>query len=66
LNSAGRPAGTIAAAAFLESSVGNYPWAHIDIAWVDIEPSGQPYIPKGPTGIGLRLLVEVLLQWKKM
>ncbi len=66
LNSAGRPAGTIAAAAFLENSVGDYPWAHIDIAWVDIEPSGQPYIPKGPTGIGLRLLVEVLLNWKKI
>lgn len=65
-NSGGKPAGTIAAAAFLENFVGDWPWAHIDIAYVDNEPSGKPYIPKGLTGIGLRLLVEVLRSWRKL
>jgi leucyl aminopeptidase len=63
-NSAGKPAGTITAAAFLENFVGKWPWAHIDIAYVDVEHSGRPYIPKGHTGIGLRLLVKLLIDWK--
>lgn len=66
VNSGGKPAGTIAAGAFLEYFIGDWPWAHIDIAYVDLEPSGKPYIPKGATGFGVRLLVEVLSNWKKV
>ena len=66
VNSGGRPAGTIAAAAFLENFIGDWPWAHIDIAYVDAEPSGKPYVPKGATGFGLRLLIEVISNWKKL
>lgn len=66
VNSGGRPAGTICAGAFLEYFIGDYPWAHIDIAYVDIEPRGSAYIPKGITGIGMRLLVDVLMNWKKL
>jgi len=66
INSAGRPAGTIAASAFLENFVANWPWVHIDIAYVDLEPKGKPYTPKGPTGFGLRLLIELLSHWKKL
>ena len=66
VNSGGRPAGTIAAAAFLENFIGNWPWAHVDIASVDAETSDKPYIPKGATGFGLRLLIEVLSNWKKL
>lgn len=65
-NSGGRPAGTIAAAAFLENFVGKWPWAHVDIAYVDVEPAGRPYVPKGTTGFGLRLLIEVLSNWKRL
>jgi leucyl aminopeptidase len=65
-NSGGKPAGTAAAGAFLENFVGAWPWAHIDIAYVDIEPNGRAYIPKGPTGIGLRLIVELLTRWTKL
>ncbi|HVP06483.1 MAG TPA: leucyl aminopeptidase, partial [Candidatus Acidoferrum sp.] len=64
VNSGGRPAGTMTAAAFLENFIGDWPWAHIDIAYVDLEPKGKPYIPRGATGIGLRLLVELLSSWK--
>ncbi len=66
VNSGGRPAGTIAAAAFLENFVGDWPWAHIDIAWMDMEYQGKPYTPKGATGFGVRLLTEMLSNWKKM
>jgi leucyl aminopeptidase len=66
VNSGGRPAGTIAAAAFLENFIGEWPWAHIDIAYVDLEPSGKPYTPKGATGFGVRLLTDLLSNWKKL
>jgi len=66
VNSGGRPAGTAAAGAFLEYFVGDWPWAHIDLAYVDLEPKGRPYVPKGATGFGLRLLIEVLSRWRKL
>lgn len=65
-NSGGPYSGTITASAFLENFIGSWPWAHIDIACVDIEKKGRPYIPKGQTGNGLRLLVELLSNWKKV
>ena len=65
-NSAGKYAGTITATAFLERFIGDWPWIHIDIASVDQEPKGKPYMPKGTTGFGLRLLIEVLTNWKKI
>ncbi len=65
-NSAGSYSGTITASAFLENFIGPWPWAHIDIACVDIEKKGRPYIPKGQTGVGLRLLIELLSNWKKV
>ncbi len=65
-NSGGRPAGTITAGAFLENFIGDWPWLHVDIAYVDQEPSGKAYVPKGITGIGMRLLVNTLQNWKKV
>ncbi len=56
-------AGTITGAAFLKEFV-DYPWVHLDIAsraWAEKE---LPYIPKGATGIGVRLLVDFLRNWK--
>ncbi|MFH1686180.1 MAG: leucyl aminopeptidase [bacterium] len=65
-NSGGRPAATMTAAAFLENFIGDWPWAHIDIAYVDVEPKGRPYTPKGQTGIGMRLLLQLVVDWKKL
>jgi leucyl aminopeptidase len=59
----GRAAGTIAGAAFLVKFVDGYPWVHLDIAgtaWADRE---QAYKPKGGTGVGVRLLTQMLLDW---
>ena len=66
VNSAGKAAGTATAAAFLEKFIGDWPWAHIDIAYVDIEKTESPYIPKGTTGKGVRLLIDLLSNWKKL
>ena len=65
-NSGGKYAGTIAASAFLENFIGDWPWLHIDIASVDQEPKGRPYIPVGTTGFGLRTIVEMLSNWRKL
>jgi leucyl aminopeptidase len=64
-NSGGKAAGTATAAAFLENFIGDWPWAHVDIAYVDVELKGRPYIPRGTTGIGARLLLQVLTDWRK-
>jgi len=63
-NAAGRQGGAITAAAFLNAFVGDYPWAHLDIAgtaWTDSKP--KAYQPKGATGVGVRLLVQALRNW---
>lgn len=63
-NVGGRPAGTITGGAFLKKFVGEYPWVHLDIAgpvWTDKD---KPYIPKGATGVGVRLVVQLLRDWK--
>ncbi|HUR35184.1 MAG TPA: leucyl aminopeptidase [Vicinamibacterales bacterium] len=59
INSAGRMASSVTAAMFLKEFTGGLPWAHIDIAgtsWADDE---KPYLPKGPTGVGVRTLIEL-------
>jgi len=61
-NAGGREAGTIQGAIFLSKFVKDCPWVHLDIAgtaWIDKD---KPYHPRGATGIGVRLLVQVLRQ----
>jgi len=64
-NVGGRWAGAITAAWFLKKFVGNYKWAHLDIAGTAILEEPQDYAPKGGSGVGVRLLVEFLRNWKK-
>jgi leucyl aminopeptidase len=59
-NSAGRMAGTITAAAFLSKFVGNYPWVHLDIAGPAWATKDKAYIPRGASGVTVRLLMEYL------
>ncbi|MEN6320611.1 MAG: leucyl aminopeptidase [Syntrophaceae bacterium] len=62
-NTGGRPGGAITAAAFLSKFVGNYPWVHLDIAGPAWLTKDKPYIPKGASGVGVRLLVHFLKNW---
>jgi len=59
-NSGGRSGSLSSSAYFLKEFAGETPWVHLDIAgtaWID---KGKPYIPKGATGIGVRLLLSFL------
>ncbi|MGI8632926.1 MAG: leucyl aminopeptidase family protein [Solirubrobacterales bacterium] len=53
-----RKAGTIWAGAFLRHFVGDTPWAHLDIAGTAWD-TGRPEVGSGPSGFGVRLLVEL-------
>jgi leucyl aminopeptidase len=64
-NHGGRPGGAITAAAFLSKFVGNYPWVHLDIAGPAWLTKDKPYIPKGASGVGVRLMVQFLRHWQK-
>jgi leucyl aminopeptidase len=54
----GRKAGTIVGATFLSNFVADVPWVHLDIAGSAWE-LGRAYAPKGASGYGVRLLVEL-------
>lgn len=72
VNAGEREAHPIQGAAFLSHFVGSdaptrlptIPWAHFDIAGVADARKDTPLYPKGPTGYGVRLTVELLSQWK--
>jgi leucyl aminopeptidase len=60
VNAGGRWGGASCAAAFLKEFAEDTPWLHLDIAgtaWMD-DP--KPWIAKGPSGIALRTLVELV------
>ncbi len=56
-------AGTITAGAFLKEFVDDSKWAHIDIAGTAWGFTDKSYIPKGPSGIGVRLLLDLIRSW---
>ncbi len=63
-NIGGRWGGAITAAVFLKEFAEATPWAHLDIAgtaWLD---DAKPFLAKGPTGIPVRTLVRLALEWK--
>ncbi len=53
-------AGSITAAAFLKEFAGETKWAHLDIAAVDSVKWAHPYLEKGASGTGVRLVVRTL------
>ena len=58
--------GTITAAHFLKNFVPKEtPWAHLDIAGVAWGNFKSAYIPSGPSGFGVRLLLDFLEQHGK-
>ncbi|MFO0775048.1 MAG: leucyl aminopeptidase [Nitrospiraceae bacterium] len=60
-NIGGRGGGMITAALFLSKFAEGYPWVHLDIASTDWSERERAYVPKGPSGIGARLLVQYLI-----
>ena len=64
-NVGGRDGGAITGAAFLSNFVGDKPWVHLDIAGTAYINKDRPYIPKGATGFGTRLLIDFAQRWAK-
>jgi leucyl aminopeptidase len=64
-NTGGRAGGAITAALFLSKFVGDYPWVHLDIAGPAWLKKDRPYISKGASGVGVRLMVELLRNWPR-
>jgi leucyl aminopeptidase len=56
-------AGAITAAHFLQSFVDTVPWAHLDIAGTAFDVPAIPYYRPGATGAGIRLLIDVAMNW---
>jgi len=57
-----REASAITGAEFLHHFAGEVPWAHLDIAGVS-DHGHAPYLDKGGTGFGVRLLTELALSF---
>jgi leucyl aminopeptidase len=57
-----RGAGASTAAELLHRFAGDTPWAHLDIAGV-CDNATAPYLDKGGTGFGVRLLTELALSF---
>ncbi len=60
-----RSAGAIIGGIFLSKFVEKTPWVHLDIAGPAYIERERPYLPKGGTGVGIRLVVQMLRDWKK-
>jgi leucyl aminopeptidase len=59
-NVGGRKAGTITAAAFLKEFADGVSWAHLDIAGTAWGDDAKPYRAKGPTGVAVRTLLNIV------
>ncbi|MGQ9509423.1 MAG: leucyl aminopeptidase [Thermodesulfobacteriota bacterium] len=65
-NTGTRAAGAIIGAIFLSKFVGKTPWVHLDIAGPAFIEKEKPLLPKGGTGVGVRLLIQILRDWNRM
>jgi leucyl aminopeptidase len=57
-NTGGRWGGAITAAEFLRVFAEDTPWIHLDIAGLAWVEDARPYIAKGPSGVGVRSILE--------
>ena len=64
-NVGGRWGGAVTAAMFLKEFADPTPWVHLDIAgtaWLD---DAKPFLAKGPTGVSVRTMVHLAMEWKR-
>ena len=57
-NTGGRWGGAITAAEFLHAFAEDTPWIHLDIAGLAWVEENKPFIAKGPSGVGVRSILE--------
>ncbi len=58
-------AGTVTATCFLENFVEKARWVHLDIAGTADSVPGVNYMGKGASGVGVRLFVEFVMNYKR-
>ena len=58
-------ASSITAGLFMSNFVDKATWAHLDIAGTADSVPGISYLGKGATGVGIRLLADFILKYKK-
>jgi len=56
----GKGGGSITGAWFIREFAGDTPWIHLDIAGTAWNDDAKPWIAKGPTGVSLRTLVNLV------
>jgi leucyl aminopeptidase len=64
-NAGTRWGGAITAALFLQEFADPTPWVHLDIAGTAWLEETKPYLPKGPTGVSVRTLVQLAANWNQ-
>jgi leucyl aminopeptidase len=64
-NTGGRYAGASTAAEFLRVFAEETPWIHLDIAGMAWVEDARPYIAKGPSGAGVRSILEWVRSYVK-
>ena len=65
-NAGGREASTIVGGIFLKQVVDDsIPWAHLDIAATGESENETAWCSKGPTGFGIRLMLDALDELSK-
>jgi leucyl aminopeptidase len=59
-NTGGREGSLLSSAYFLHEFAEQVPWVHLDIAGTAWAEKEKPYMPRGATGIGTRLMVDYI------
>jgi len=57
----GKGGGSITGAWFIREFAGDTPWIHLDIAGTAWNDDAKPWLAKGPTGVALRTLVNLVM-----
>lgn len=63
-NTGGKGGSLISSAYFISRFAGETPWVHLDIAGTAWTEKERPYLPKGASGIGVRLLSTLIMDWQ--
>jgi leucyl aminopeptidase len=61
--SSGKGGGATIGAMFIKEFIGDSPWIHLDIAGTAWNDDAKPWLAKGPTGVGLRTLVHLIMTY---